>query len=125
LRRIIETERAPKPIGPYSQAVCANGFIFVSGQIPVNPDDGKIVEGDAAAQTRQVIKNMTAILAAAGSGLKNVVKTTVYLQSLDDFAAVNRVYGEYFDEAKPARATIQAVRLPKEVLVEIEAIALA
>lgn len=125
MRRIIETERAPKPIGPYSQAVCANGFIFVSGQIPVNPDDGKIVEGDAAAQTRQVIKNMTAILAAAGSGLKNVVKTTVYLQSLDDFAAVNRVYGEYFDEAKPARATIQAVRLPKEVLVEIEAIALA
>jgi 2-iminobutanoate/2-iminopropanoate deaminase len=119
----IETKKAPAPIGPYSQAVCANGFVFVSGQIPVNPDTGQIEGSDIESQTRQVIENMSAILGAAGSGLEKVVKTTVFLASLDDFPIMNRVYEEYFGRGKPARATVQVARLPKEVLLEIEAIA--
>jgi 2-iminobutanoate/2-iminopropanoate deaminase len=121
---IIDTKNAPLPIGPYSQAIRANGFVFVSGQIPVSPDTGRVIEGDIEAQTRQVIKNLSAILIAAGSDLKRVVKTTVFLANLDDFPRFNQVYGEYFGDVKPARATVQAARLPKEVLVEIEAIAL-
>lgn len=120
----IETERAPLPIGPYSQAVRANGFIFVSGQIPMDPATGTIVSGRAGEQTRQVMRNLEAVLEAAGSGLSRVVKTTIYLTSLDDFSEVNRVYGECLGDAKPARATVEVSRLPREARVEIEAVAL-
>jgi 2-iminobutanoate/2-iminopropanoate deaminase len=121
----IETKNAPAPIGPYSQAIRAHGFVFVSGQIPVIPETGKVAEGSIAAQAHQVMKNLAAILDAAGSGLDRVVKTTVFLSNLDDFAEFNEVYGEYFGEARPARATVQVARLPKEVLVEVEAVAIA
>lgn len=123
MREIIETRNAPSPIGPYSQAIRAHGFVFVSGQIPIDPHSGQLVDGGIAAQTRQVIKNISAILEEAGSGLENVVKTTVFLTNLDDFGVFNQAYGEYFADVKPARATVQVTRLPKEVLVEIEAIA--
>ncbi len=121
----IETEHAPLPIGPYSQAIRANGFIFVSGQIPLDPATGAIVPGNAGEQTRQVMKNLTAILEAAGSGLSRLVKTTIYLTSLNDFSEVNRVYAECLGEIKPARATVEVSRLPRDVRVEIEAVALA
>jgi len=123
MREIIVTGAAPDPIGPYSQAIRSNGFVFVSGQIPVKPDTGLVVQGGIEAQTHQVMKNLAAILQAAGSSLDKVVKTTVFLSSLDDFPGFNLIYGEYFGEAKPARATVQVARLPKEVLLEIEAIA--
>ena len=125
MREIIVTKDAPAPIGPYSQAVRAGGFVFISGQIPVQPDTGLVVQGDITAQTHQAMKNLSAILKAAGSGLDRVVKTTVFLSNLDDFSGFNRIYEEYFGDAKPARATVQVARLPKEVQVEIEAIALA
>jgi 2-iminobutanoate/2-iminopropanoate deaminase len=125
MREIIETSAAPSPIGPYSQAVRSNGFIFVSGQIPVRPDTGMVAGSDIESQARQVIQNLDAILKAAGSGLDKVVKTTVFLSNLDDFSRFNRIYEEYFREAKPARATVQVARLPREVLLEIEAIAIA
>ncbi len=121
----IETEQAPRPIGPYSQAIRAGDFIFVSGQIPIEPATGLIAENDAAGQTRQVMANIAAILEAAGGSLHGIVKTTIYLTDLDDFAEVNRVYAECMGEAKPARATVQVSRLPRDVRVEIEAIALA
>ena len=124
MKDIIETTEAPGAIGPYSQAVRANGFVFVSGQIPIQPDTGLVVEGDIAVQTHQVIKNLSAILKAAGSGMDQVIKTTVFLSNLDDYSRFNQIYGEYFGEAKPARATVQVARLPKEVLLEIEAIAI-
>jgi 2-iminobutanoate/2-iminopropanoate deaminase len=123
MQEMIETKNAPSPIGPYSQAVRANGFVFVSGQIPVLPDTGSVVEGGVAEQTHQVMKNLSSILNAAGTGLGKVVKTTVFLSNLDHFSEFNQVYGEYFGDAKPARATVQVARLPKEVLVEIDAIA--
>jgi 2-iminobutanoate/2-iminopropanoate deaminase len=125
MREIIETREAPDPIGPYSQAIRANGFVFVSGQIPVQPGTGLVVQGDIEAQTHQVMMNLDAILQAAGSELDKVVKTTVFLSNLDNFSGFNRVYGEYFGEARPARATVQVTRLPKEVLLEIEAVAIA
>lgn len=121
----IETERAPLPIGPYSQAVRANGFLFVSGQIPMDPATGTIVSGKAGEQTRQVMKNLEAILEAAGSGLSKLVKTTIYLTNLDDFSEVNRVYAECLGDVKPARATVEVSRLPRDARVEIEAVALA
>jgi 2-iminobutanoate/2-iminopropanoate deaminase len=125
MRDIVETSGAPSPIGPYSQAVKANGLIFVSGQIPVLPDTGLVVEGDIEAQARQVMKNLSAILLAGGSGLDKVVKTTVFLSNLEDFSEFNKVYAEYFGAAKPARATVQVARLPKDVLLEIEAVAIS
>jgi 2-iminobutanoate/2-iminopropanoate deaminase len=125
VREIIETKNAPAPIGPYSQAIRAHGFVFVSGQIPIIPETGLVAEGNIAAQTHQAMKNLSAILNAAGSGLDQVVKTTVFLSNLDDFPGFNDVYENYFGDAKPARATVQVARLPKEVLVEIEAIAIA
>ncbi|MBZ5496884.1 MAG: RidA family protein [Acidobacteriia bacterium] len=124
MREIIETNSAPSPIGPYSQAIRANGFLFVSGQIPIDSATGEVITGDIAAQTRQVMKNLAAILTAAGSGLHQVVKTTVFLANLDDFARFNQVYGEFLGNAKPARATVQVSRLPKEVLIQLDAIAL-
>ncbi len=121
----IETGRAPAPIGPYSQAIRAGGFVFLSGQIPLDPATGAIVTGDISAQTRQVLKNLSAVLEAAGSSLAKVVKTSVFLKNLDDFASFNSVYAEFLGEARPARSTVQAARLPREVLVEIDVIALA
>jgi 2-iminobutanoate/2-iminopropanoate deaminase len=119
----IYTRGAPAPIGPYSQAIRANGFIFVSGQIPIEPQLDAVVRGDIEVQTRQALKNLSAVLEAAGSGLRGVVMTTVYLTDLNDFPRFNKIYAEYFGETKPARATVQVAHLPKEVLVEIAAIA--
>jgi len=121
----IETEHAPLPIGPYSQAIRANGFIFVSGQIPMDPGTGVMAPGKAGEQTRQVMKNLAAILEAAGSGLSRLVKTTIYLTNLDEFSEVNRVYAECLGDARPARATVEVSRLPRDARVEIEAVALA
>jgi 2-iminobutanoate/2-iminopropanoate deaminase len=120
----IQTPNAPAPIGPYAQAIRANGFIFVSGQIPIDPQSNAVIRGDIEFQTRQVLKNLSAILEAAGSGLRGVVMTTIYMANLDDFPRFNQVYSEFFGEVQPARATVQVDRLPKEVLVEIAAIAL-
>jgi len=124
MREIIETGNAPAPIGPYSQAIRANGLVFVSGQIPLLPESGTVVPGDIVDQTRQVMNNLAAILQSAGSGLSKIVKTTVYLADLDQFARFNQVYAEFLGEAKPARATVQVSRLPKGALLEVDAIAL-
>jgi len=123
MKKAITTDRAPRAIGPYSQAVDCGDFVFLSGQIAIDPATGKLEGGDAAAQTRRVMENLGAVLAAAGLDFKNVVKTTVYLASLDDFQAVGAVYGEYFPEDPPARATVEVSRLPLGALVEIEAVA--
>lgn len=123
--QLVSTESAPKAIGPYSQAIKANGMVFVSGQIPLDPDSGQLISGSIATQVRQVIANISAILQASGSDLSKVVKTTVYLNDMKDFDEMNQTYAEFFTETKPARATIQAAALPKNVSVEIDAIALA
>ena len=125
MKEIIETRHAPQAIGPYSQAVRAAGFVFASGQIPIVPETGEFVSGGVAEQTEQVLKNLSAVLEAAGTGLERVVKTTVFLADMDDFAAMNEVYGTFFGEHPPARATVEAARLPRDARVEIEAIALA
>lgn len=125
MRDIISTPEAPKAIGPYSQAVRANGFVFVSGQVAIDPATQQVISGDVTAQTEQVIKNLSAILKAAGSGLDLVVRSTVFLKNMSDFAAMNEVYGKHFTGAPPARSTVEAARLPKDVLVEIDVIALA
>lgn len=121
----ISTDKAPGAIGPYSQAIKAGGMIFCSGQIPIDVATGEFVSTDVAGQTEQVLKNLSAVLEAAGSSLKNVVKTTVFLADMNDFGAMNEVYGQYFDASKPARATVQAARLPRDARVEIDCIALA
>jgi len=124
MKQIIETDKAPKPIGPYSQAVVAEGkFIFVSGQIPLTPE-GNLAGEDIQTQTRQAILNIKAILESVGSSLKNVVKTTVLLKDLNHFSEMNKVYEEFFGNINPARAAYQVARLPKDVLIEIEAIAI-
>jgi 2-iminobutanoate/2-iminopropanoate deaminase len=125
VREIVKTESAPAAIGPYSQAVRAGGFVFASGQIPLDPKTGQFVEGGVREQTEQVMRNLAAVLEAAGTGLDRVVKTTVFLAEMDDFAAMNEVYGRYFAENPPARATVQAARLPRDARVEIEVVALA
>lgn len=122
-RTIITTDKSPQAIGPYSQAVVANGMVFCSGQIPLTPD-GQLVEGDVTAQAQQVLSNLKGLLEASGSSLGQVVKTTVFLADMGDFAAMNAVYGQYFTESPPARSTVQVARLPRDVKVEIEAIAL-
>lgn len=122
-KEIISTEKAPGAIGPYSQAIKANGNVFVSGQIPIDPATGQFISDDVAEQTEQVLKNLSAVLEAAGTTLEGVVKTTVFLADMNDFAAMNEVYGRYFDSNKPARATVQAARLPRDAKVEIECIA--
>lgn len=119
----IKTDQAPGAIGPYSQAVAADGWVFCSGQIPIDPATGDLVGGDIAAQTDQVLKNVAAVLAAAGGGLSNVVKTTVFLADMGDFAAMNEVYARHFGDHRPARAAVAVRTLPKNVSVEIEAIA--
>ncbi|RMF38973.1 MAG: RidA family protein [Chloroflexi bacterium] len=124
-RQIIATTDAPKAVGPYSQAVRAGGFVFVAGQIGLDPATGQMVEGGIAAQTRQALENLRAILEAAGSGLDRVVKTTVYMADLNDFPTMNGIYAEFFPQGPPARATVGVAALPLGALVEIEAIALA
>ncbi|MFO0645284.1 MAG: RidA family protein [Polyangiales bacterium] len=121
--RAVQTDAAPRAIGPYSQAVIANGFVFCSGQIPLDPETGAVVEGDVRAQTERVMKNLAAVLAAAGASFDRVVKTTIFLKDLGDFAAVNEVYGGHFTGAVPARATVEVSRLPRDVRVEIDMVA--
>lgn len=124
MKEIVATERAPRAIGPYSQAVRSGNFLFASGQIPIDPATGEFVAGGITEQTEQVMRNVSAILEAAGAGLQQVVKTTVFLADMDDFTAMNEVYGRFFAENPPARATVQAARLPRDARVEIEAIAI-
>ncbi len=119
----IHTDKAPQAIGPYSQAIKCNGFVFVSGQIPLKPESMTLLEGSTGEQTRLVMENLSKILEEAGSSIDKVVKTTIYLSDLNDFDEVNKVYGEFFSSHKPARATVQVARLPKDVSVEIDAIA--
>ncbi len=123
MRQAISTTSAPAAIGPYSQAIKAGGMLFVSGQIPTDPATGTLVAGDIAAQTRRVFQNIGEILKAAGSSFESVVRTTVYLKDMNDFAAMNEVYGTYFSAPAPARATVQVARLPKDAMVEIDVIA--
>lgn len=123
MKSVVATDKAPSAIGPYSQAIKTGGLLFVSGQIPVEPATGEVVAGDVAAQTRQAIKNIIAILQSQHIGLENVVKATVFLTDMNDFPIVNQVYGEYFPQAAPARSCVQVARLPKDVSVEIETIA--
>ena len=125
MKQIITTERAPQAIGPYSQAVVANGFVFASGQIPIDPETGQFVEGGIVEQTEQVLRNVSNLLEAAGTGLARVVKTTVFLADMNDFAAMNETYARFFGENPPARSTVQAARLPRDARVEIEVVALA
>jgi 2-iminobutanoate/2-iminopropanoate deaminase len=123
MKQIISTKAAPAAIGPYSQAIVSSGFAFLSGQIPLDPATGNIIEGGIEQQTARVLDNLKAVLEASGSSLAGVVKTTVYLKDMGEFAAMNAVYVKYFPEAPPARATVEAARLPKDVRVEIDCIA--
>ena len=122
-KEIITTTKAPAAIGPYSQAVRTGNLLFTSGQIPINPETGEIIEGDTGKQTEQMMKNLKAVLEAGGASLESVVKTTVFLKDMADFAVMNGVYAKYFVENQPARSAVQVARLPKDVSVEIEAIA--
>ena len=123
MRKTISTENAPKAIGPYSQAVVCNGMAFLSGQIPLDPRTNQLIDGDIAAQTERVLENIKAVLEASGASLDSVVKTTVFLQDMGDFAKMNEVYGRYFAVDPPARSTVQAARLPRDVKEEIDCIA--
>ncbi len=123
MKQIISTGKAPQAIGPYSQAVVSNGFAFLSGQIPLDPATGSLVDGDIAAQTARVLENLRAVLEASGSSLGQVLKTTVYLKDMSEFSRMNEVYARYFPEHPPARATVEAARLPRDVRVEIDCIA--
>jgi 2-iminobutanoate/2-iminopropanoate deaminase len=123
MRDIVLTDHGPKPIGPYSQAIRANGFLYVSGQVALDPKTGQLVGADIRQQTERALENVKGILEAAGSNLHHVVKTTVFLKDMNDFAAMNEVYAKYFPSAPPARSTVQVARLPKDALVEIEVIA--
>jgi 2-iminobutanoate/2-iminopropanoate deaminase len=125
MRDVIATKDGPAAIGPYSQAIRANGFVFVSGQIALDPVTNTLVSGDVAFQTDRVLKNLSGILKAAGTSLEKVVRSTVFLKNMGDFASMNEVYGSYFSSAPPARSTVEVTRLPKDVLVEIDVIALA
>ncbi|OIQ58266.1 2-iminobutanoate/2-iminopropanoate deaminase [Moorella thermoacetica] len=122
---VVATNQAPAAIGPYSQAIRIGNLIFTSGQIPLDPASGQIVDGGAAEQTARVMANLQAVLAAAGAGLEDVVKTTVYIKDMNDFNTINEVYGRYFNQEPPARSCVEVARLPKNVLVEIEAVAVA
>jgi 2-iminobutanoate/2-iminopropanoate deaminase len=125
MRDVIATKDAPQAIGPYSQAIRANGFVFVSGQVAIDPSTQQVISGDVGAQTERVLKNLSAILKAAGSGLEKVVRCGVFLKNMTDFAAMNEIYGRHFGAAPPARSTVEVARLPRDVLVEIDVIALA
>ena len=123
MKDVVLTRRGPKPIGPYSQAIKANGFVFVSGQIALDPQTGEFAGSDVRKQTERVLENLNAILEASGVSLGHVVKTTVYLKDMNEFTAMNEVYARYFTAAPPARSTVQAARLPKDALVEIDVVA--
>ncbi len=123
MKDIVLTDKGPKPIGPYSQAVKSNGFLFASGQVALDPRNNEFLGGDIRQQTERAMENIKAVVEAAGSNLHHVVKTTVFLKDMNDFAAMNEAYGEYFTAAPPARSTVQVARLPKDALVEIEVIA--
>jgi len=125
MSEVVSTEAAPGAIGPYSQAIKVNGMVFCSGQIPIDPATGQFASEDVTGQTEQVLKNLSAVLDASGSSLEQVVKTTVFLADMNDFSAMNEVYGKFFSTNKPARATVQAARLPRDARVEIECIATA
>ena len=125
MKQIISTGSAPKAIGPYSQAVAWNGLVFLSGQIPLDPATGQLIEGGIAEQTVRVLDNLKAVLEASGSSLEKVVKTTVFLKNMADFPQMNEVYGRYFPSDAPARSTVEAARLPRDVQVEIDCIAVA
>ena len=124
MKKVVKTNEAPPPVGPYNQAISAGNLIFTAGQIPLNPVTGELVGTDVRNQTEQVLKNVKAVLEAAGSNLSKVLKTTVFLKNMDDFAAMNEVYAKYFEDEAPARSAVEVSRLPKDVLVEIECIAL-
>lgn len=121
---VISTKDAPKAIGPYSQAVRVQNMVYTSGQIPVEPLSGEVVGGGIESQIKQVLENLKAVLAEAGTGLENVIKTTVFIKDMKDFALVNQIYGQYFKEPYPARSCVELARLPKDVLIEIEAVAI-
>ncbi|MCX7921120.1 MAG: RidA family protein [Clostridia bacterium] len=121
---VVSTNNAPAAIGPYSQAVKTGNMVFTSGQIPINPANGELVTGSIEAQTKQVLENLKAVLEAAGSSLKHVVKATVFIKDMNDFAVINKVYAEYFTAPYPARSTVEVARLPRDVGVEIEAVAI-
>lgn len=123
MKDIVHTDRGPKPVGPYSQATKANGFLFMAGQVSLDPKNGEMIGADIRQQTQRTLENVKGILEAAGSNLHHVVKTTVFLKDMNDFSAMNEVYAQYFASAPPARTTVQAARLPKDALVEIEVIA--
>jgi 2-iminobutanoate/2-iminopropanoate deaminase len=123
MKKTVSTEKAPKAIGPYSQAVISNGVVYLSGQIPLDPASNQLVEGDIAVQTERVLQNLKAVLEASGASLESVVKTTVFLKDMGDFPKMNEVYGRFFATNPPARSTVQAARLPRDVSVEIDAIA--
>jgi len=125
MKEVISTEKGPKAIGPYSQAIKAGGFVFTAGQVAFDPATGQLVEGDVARQTARVLDNLKAIIEASGSSLDRAVKTTVYLKDMNDFAAMNEVYARYFPKSPPARSTVEAARLPRDVRVEIDLIAVA
>jgi 2-iminobutanoate/2-iminopropanoate deaminase len=125
MRDVISTSDGPKAIGPYSQAIRANGFVFVSGQVSIDPVTNTLVLGDVGAQTERVLQNLSGILKAAGTSLQKVVRATVFLKNMNDFASMNEVYGKHFSSQPPARSTVEVARLPKDVLVEIDVIALA
>jgi 2-iminobutanoate/2-iminopropanoate deaminase len=125
MREVIATEHAPQAIGPYSQAIRAQGLVFTSGQVAIDPATQQVITGDVSVQTDRVLKNLGAILEASGSGFEKVLRCTVFLKNMGDFAAMNDVYGRYFKQAPPARSTVEVARLPKDVLVEIDVIALA
>ena len=125
MKTVVTTNRGPKPIGPYSQAIQCNGFIYLSGQVALDPKSGALAEGDIRQQTERALENIKGILEAAGTNLHHVIKTTVFLKDMNDFTAMNEVYGKYFASAPPARSTVQVARLPKDALVEIEVIAAA
>ena len=118
--KIIQTKLAPEPIGPYSQAIETNDLIFTSGQIAIDPQTNALIEGDVVAQAKRVFENLKAVLEAAGSDLEHVVKTTIFLKDMNDFARVNEIYAEYFGKAAPARSTVQVARLPKDVAIEVD-----
>ena len=124
MKKAVYTKSAPEPVGPYNQAIVWNNLVFTAGQIAVDPASGNIVEGGVQEQTRQVLKNLEAVLKAAGSGLEYVIKTTVFLKNMDDFSAMNDVYATFFTDTPPARSAVEVARLPKDVLVEIECVAI-
>lgn len=125
MKEVIATEKGPKAIGPYSQAIKAGGFIYTAGQIPFDPSTGQLIHGDVAEQTARVLENLKAIVEAAGSSLEKVVKATVYLKDMNDFGAMNEAYGRYFTKNPPARSTVEVSRLPRDVRVEIDLVVLA